>query len=217
MNVRKIVNMFDTIIPQDDGQFKIGHVLSAYHKKKNVRFIEVGANDGIKDDPIYKWATMHDWEGILIEPVKSAFKLLCKNYSNFSKMTPINVAVSTEVGTVTMFVNKNKTGVASLYKKHPPNGGSKKVTVSCVTLDKVIMDNNFENFDLLQIDAEGHDFEVLKSINLSKYTPDIIHYEHRHLSSEDLKDCDDYLREFGYIILKNRNNTIGVLNYDKGA
>lgn len=205
------MKLFDKIVPQDDGQFKIGHVLTAYRKKKGIRFIEVGANDGITNDPIYDWAQKGEWEGILIEPGCEAFDLLKENYNDFPNVILLNVAISSYCGVIPLFVNKRTTGAASVHRKHPPNWKAKKREVECLTLNQVIEDHDFAEFDLLQIDAEGHDFEVLKSISLDIYHPVIIHYEHRHLSKKDLKNCDSYLENLGYTILKNRNNTLGVL------
>ena len=52
--------------------------------------------------------------------------------------------------------------------------------------------------DLLQIDAEGFDFEVIKMLDLRAMKPAIIHYEHFHLSPADRRAANEYLAEHGY-------------------
>jgi hypothetical protein len=50
------------------------------------------------------------------------------------------------------------------------------------TVDKICEKYAWNNFELLMIDTEGYDYEILKSINLKKYTPRVISFEHVHLS-----------------------------------
>lgn len=45
---------------------------------ENVKFIQIGANDGITDDPIRKYILNHNWKGVLVEPNASVFESLKK-------------------------------------------------------------------------------------------------------------------------------------------
>ena len=48
-------------------------------------FIQVGAHNGLKNDPINKYIRQNGWKGILIEPQKNIFNELKENYKEFSK------------------------------------------------------------------------------------------------------------------------------------
>jgi hypothetical protein len=37
--------------------------------KDKVRFIQIGANDGIKNDPVHAFIKKYYWTGILVEPI----------------------------------------------------------------------------------------------------------------------------------------------------
>ena len=52
--------------------------------------------------------------------------------------------------------------------------------IQAKTLNSVIENSKFKNkkINLISIDVEGHELEVIKSINLTKYTPDMIIVEH---------------------------------------
>ena len=52
--------------------------------------------------------------------------------------------------------------------------------------------------DLLQIDAEGYDFELLKIFPFSRVIPKIIHFEHIHLNEIDRNNCLEFLHNIGY-------------------
>ena len=56
------------------------------------------------------------------------------------------------------------------------------------TLDINLLLNKFKNTNLLFIDAEGHDYIILKKINLKKFKINTIIFENRHLSNISVKD-----------------------------
>ena len=56
--------------------------------------------------------------------------------------------------------------------------------------------------DVLDIDVEGMDFEILKSINLEKYQPKLIMFESDiPLNTFINSDIDSYLKNSGYILI----------------
>ena len=48
-----------------DLEFVIAHLLL---RKKEIFFIQIGANDGKSTDPLYRFVTELGWSGILVEP-----------------------------------------------------------------------------------------------------------------------------------------------------
>ncbi len=57
------------------------NIIKEYLKtKKDIFFIQVGANDGKSFDPIYKWVISKKWEGVLIEPLPHLVEKLKQNY-----------------------------------------------------------------------------------------------------------------------------------------
>ena len=48
------------------------------------------------------------------------------------------------------------------------------------------------------IDTEGMDFEVIKSLDFSRFHPTIIQFEHIHLTDGNLTGCVELLTEHGY-------------------
>ena len=51
-----------------------------------------------------------------------------------------------------------------------------------ITLNDLIASHQYETFDILQVDCEGFDGEVLKSLDFKNCRPKIIQFEHGHMS-----------------------------------
>ncbi len=79
-----------------------------------------------------------------------------------------------------------------------------EVNVPCMTVQEIINTEGMTRVDLVQIDTEGYDFEILKSIDLQLIKPSVIRYEHIHLKDEDRQKSVDLLVNNGYKILFER-------------
>jgi len=173
-------------------------------------FVEVG----VCDFDTCEQLILNGWSGLMVEPVKYYFDKL-KKYENIKYE---NVAISDTIGETEIhfinpqMINENSEnewlkGISSL------NGGgcfaieiNKKVNflnktlkekVKLFTLDYMCKKYNIKSIDFLKIDTEGHDFKVLKSINLDKIYVKMIKIEHKHLSHIKIVD---YLKERNYIV-----------------
>ncbi|MFH7326250.1 FkbM family methyltransferase, partial [Desulfurivibrio sp. C05AmB] len=60
--------------------------------------------------------------------------------------------------------------------------GYTKKTTRCSTLNRILDDTKYKNkqIDLLSVDAEGHDLEVLMSLDFDRYDPKLIAVETHH-------------------------------------
>ncbi len=60
-----------------------------------------------------------------------------------------------------------------------------KENVTTRTLESVFVEHNIPHeFEILSIDVEGHDYEVLRGVNLAEYRPRLIVIEMRTFSFE---------------------------------
>ncbi len=178
-------------------------------------FIQVGAFDA-QGDPILYYMEKYNINGIMIEPNPTPFKRLQHNQV-LREITLLNIAISPEEGIRNLyFVPENK---ADSYGKRywakycstlVPDRGRimefsedvENIKVECCTLQRVINDHDVKNVDLLLIDTEGHDYEVIKSLDFGKIKPKIIHYEERHIPKDENIECHHFLKEQGYVIFE---------------
>jgi FkbM family methyltransferase len=168
--------------------------------KKGV-YVDVGAYHPIKFSNTYA-LYKRGWRGINIDmdPVKiEAFRL--------ARTADMNVcaAISCEK-TVKQVYNFSTYGLTSTLEPEVAAKDNKQPTsvrsVSTTTLDDVLEHSRYSNLeiDLLSIDAEGHDFQVLTSIDIRKYRPKIIIVESSSRSMKDVigSKVYRYLDERGY-------------------
>ena len=66
-------------------------------------FVQVGANDGLKDDQLSQYIKQDGWSGILIEPQAEAFERLQFNYRDCDNLRFENTAIGAEQGTLKLY------------------------------------------------------------------------------------------------------------------
>lgn len=204
----------------------VEHVMSK--KGKPLKFVQVGANDGMYGDPLRSYVLNSGWTGILCEPQRDVFELLKQNYQGHSDQLIFeNIAISSAVDNIELFRAPNisaRQGMARLSELtvtssdprtvsrqsgHPVDR-LEKFSIPTMTLDALVQKHKFEQFDVLQIDVEGFDYDVLKTLSLDKYRPAVIQFEHGHLGVNQLSEAAVHLEKFGYILYFGGHSTDSV-------
>ena len=83
--------------------------------------------------------------------------------------------------------------------------------MQCHTVESILRQHGFDTVDLLQIDAEGYDYEIIKTIDFQQLRPSIIAFEQLHLSERDRDNCIELLASHGYRFLVERMDVIACL------
>jgi FkbM family methyltransferase len=191
-------------------------------------FVQIGANNGVRNDPIHKHVLSHHWRGILVEPQPDVFRELVANYAGETQLIFENVAIAAEDGVVSIFTEddsvpgQRRTGQASLFKEHVAfnlgkGGRIKELRVPALSVSSLISKHAISKVDLLQIDAERYDFEIIKMFGLSKLKPTIINFEHQSLYGPERRACWKYLADRGYSLRTDPTNsdTVAYLEADQ--
>ena len=61
-------------------------------------FIQIGSNDGLKNDPLRKNILAGNWKGILVEPDYNNFQKLIQNYSGVQGLVFENTGIADRNG-----------------------------------------------------------------------------------------------------------------------
>jgi len=187
-------------------------------KKRKVKFIQIGANDGVRGDPIHEYVIKYHWNGILVEPNTFFFEKLRENYNNdTSHLVFLNSAIG-ESGKFTLYWAPLSQGTGSLDKNHVlkcigrENAASiQEIDVACITFSELIDQNpDFRSVDLLIIDAEGHDATIVCSIDFEKFKADVIIFEFMHLTNSEIEKSEKYLQDHGYFVKYDESECIAV-------
>ena len=194
-------------------------ILKALKEKDSVFFVQVGSNDGLRDDPIQELISGNKkWRGIFIEPVRYLFDRLKHNYGNSNRFIFENKAISSNKSAMCFFYVSDKAKselgdslpdwhdqLGSFDKNHilkhlggivEPYILSEKI--EAVSLQDIFDKHKITEIDLLHIDTEGHDYKVLSTLDFSRYKPSVILYENNHLSDVERKLSESLLTKNGY-------------------
>ena len=178
-------------------------------------FVQIGANNGMTDDPIRQFVTRYHWRGLLVEPQPQVFQHLLKNYEDEKQLTFENAAIADHDGTARLFVADHQdetadlTVFASLKRDalirgldNPKAAGVqvqvKEVEVPTLSVQTLVAKHRITKIDLLQTDVQGYDREVVEQFLASGTKPTIIQFEHCHTSRLALDALYRKLVKHGY-------------------
>jgi FkbM family methyltransferase len=205
---------------QVDFEYVLDHYLASRDDPRPFFFVQVGAMDGVFEDPLHARIRAGGWHGILIEPQPFHFGRLVENYAGLNGLTFVNAAISEQAGPKGMYAIKGADGQPieslgglmtfredrlrkSLQGKlgdRYPGSSVGSVEVACTTFAEVLADTSY--LDLLQIDVEGFDLEILKLFAFDRLAPPIVRFEHRLLSADELDQAVRLLARHGYRMVR---------------
>ena len=84
------------------------------------------------------------------------------------------------------------------YISNDPNEYIEEVRVKALTLATLCKQYAVGQIDFVLIDCQGFDYQILKQFDFTKFSPDIINYEHCLLNASDLKKSRELLVQNGY-------------------
>ena len=171
---------------------------------------------------------------LLVEPVKSAFDQLEKNYSNYKNAKLINKAIDVVNGKKNIFsVNpkyydfyekkyKSKdvswlSVLASFHKEHLEYHGIKSnhiqsTEIDCINFKELIEQNDFQKLDLLVVDTEGYDDVLITNFIQNIDIRPIIILEWIHIKKNKAEELIELLKSNNYKFLKLNKDLICIQN-----
>ena len=103
-----------------------------------------------------------------------------------------------------------KNGLGSEPDRPTVEKYGKLTQVNCVTFETLLSKHNIENFDVVKIDAEGHDYKIFKQINLEKYRPKIVRLEWINLSEEEQEEIKFQFEKHNYVVELTGQDIVGL-------
>ena len=174
-------------------------VLAYFNNKKDGFFIDIGAFDGVAISNTYALEQI-GWTGICIEPLPEQFLNLQKN----RKCDLYNVAIGENDDTTIEFIDADGySGFESTMSKNHKSrvkesfGELKKINVKTMTFGKLMQKYpERTHINYMSIDVEGGELAILKTIDFSIFSFDIITIE-----NNNKVEVDKYMLEKGYHVL----------------
>ena len=145
-------------------------------------FLEVGANDGVRQSNTYYFQKRKNWNGILIEPIprlaqscrkyrKGAYvveAVLIANGDLRQTMTVVDADLMSQIGEVP----DHETHMNLAQKVQ----GITTNSIECrtMTISEVIDESPFERVSFMSVDVEGYELQVLQGLNIDRHCPDLL-------------------------------------------
>lgn len=166
-------------------------------------FVDVGANVG-------NWARAFaarmssEPRGLLVEPspeAVTALRLAIRTAGLYS-LDILQSAASDRVGNSSFFMEASCGETSSFLEEHSLRE-AKKISVTTITLDNELSERKIDFVDFLKIDAEGHDFNILRGTQgyIEQNQIAAIQFEYNYpwqMVGSTLRSAFQFLEGYGY-------------------
>jgi FkbM family methyltransferase len=191
-------------------------LLRCFPSLYGLNFIQIGANDGIRADPISRYIKSGAWSGLLFEPLAANHGALVRHHAGNTRLEIRRAAIDTISGHRLMYDLDRVAwpnlpdwayGMGSFSRDHVLNaarglGLDEKAIVqeeiTTVAWEEVWRDFGLRRCDLLVLDTEGFDLALLRTAGLAKHRPRVIHLEHGCATLDDQLQLYRELIGLGY-------------------
>ena len=176
-------------------QFGEDLIINNFFKNFVGKYVDIGCYHPIKYNNtllLYE----KGWTGINIDLNQTSIDLF-----NVVRKNDLNIlaCLSDKEEEVVVYFDNKFSALNSIYTKNLDKFGIKdfkKIKVKTKIFSNLVKDN----FDFLNIDCEGNDYKILRSIDLKKYNPKLICIEIS--SKEDKKSILEYLDTYTYELIE---------------
>ncbi len=176
--------------------------------------IQIGSNDGRTGDPLYPLLQKNKkWKALFVEPVPYSFEKLKNNYPDSHRFSFENVAIN-EGKTMDFFWVNSAAKKAlpelpywfdqlgSFDKQHILKhfDGALAPFIEATLLEGIDLNtlfnrNKVKQISVLHIDTEGYDWKILSQLELNRFQPKFILFEHHHLTDLERKAAARFLEK----------------------
>lgn len=204
-------------------------LLRTFPTLDRLNFVQVGANDGQRADPIQRFISKASWSGVFVEPIPHFCANLRRTYPDSSRFSIINAAVDQISGERSLYsLREDLTsvpdwawGLAS-FDLHRVQTAAKDLGLSAadiierkvrtVTWSDLWSLFGHRSCDVLVVDTEGYDITLLRLAELEKIKPKVIHFEHSCTTRDEQLAFYHQLLGLGYELATSEGDTIAYLS-----
>ncbi|MDF1614767.1 FkbM family methyltransferase [Desulfurivibrio dismutans] len=197
------------------------------------RFLQIGANDGKTNDPLFPCIKKFRLAGICVEPLPEAFEILRETYREHSNVVLVQRAIGSSEEMMKLYVaglpenatvaerldasrkaTFSKESAIAKTKKECGLGSDQEVEarleichVKTTTLPGLLAEYGHPRVDILQIDAEGEDWNILQQVAVLPALPSLVNLEHKGLSQKARHEMHTWFARAGYLWFEHGRDT----------
>jgi FkbM family methyltransferase len=190
-------------------------------------FLQIGANDGYRSDPLNLAIFRHRLTGTFVEPQANYFGELQRTYRNFPGMVFLQCAVAENHGAMTMYTLDCSGGrlpgwahgVGTLSREQIQKFGDqidnidgyiRAGEVQCVTVADLLDRAAHRDPDIIVVDAEGFDHAILSQFDFAKLSTKLVIYETESMAEKDAADLAQRLEAGGFALFEAGQDTVAM-------
>lgn len=188
-------------------------------------FVEIGANDGVKDDHLRPYILGGRWTGVMVEPVPYVFEKLRANYAGRDGVRFENAAIAETDGTMPFFhlgegaagedphwydeIGSFSRETVLQHARQVPALEERlaETEVPVLTFTSLCERHALDRVDIVVIDTEGYDGRLVRAFPFDRFRPRVLVYEHFHLSRTERTGTRAHLHSHGYETLEEGMDT----------
>ena len=141
----------------------------------------------------------------VVEANPKNIEKLNKSYKNYDNVKILNFAISSNDDEITLYYAEEDSPHYQVcssninhVKKYYPNSVIKKFNIKSISINDFLKKYSINQIDYLSIDIEGLDYDVLMSIDFTKFSIDNICIEYLHLTKFQKINLINFLSKKGY-------------------
>ncbi|PWT72749.1 MAG: hypothetical protein C5B59_15020 [Bacteroidetes bacterium] len=202
-------------------------LLEAMSTKGPLTFVQIGSNDGLKNDPIGNLIKQYKWKGIMVEPFESNFSKLKENFNGYSGLVFEQCGITDRSGERDFFYIEDigpdepdwydqvgsfdKTTFLKNIEVVPDLSRRMAIKkISTKTFDELLSEHKMQHVDILHLDTEGYDYKILLTIDFKKFQPTVVIFENEWMTQYELKEIKNYFKKFNYKLYYHHVDCIAV-------
>ena len=190
-------------------------------------FLQIGANDGYRSDPLNLAIFRHRLTGTFVEPQANYFGELQRTYRNFPGMVFLQCAVAENRGAMTMYTLDCSGGrlpgwahgVGTLSREQIQKFGDqiddidayiRASEVQCITGADLLDRAAHRDPDIIVVDAEGFDHVILSQFDFARLSTKLVIYETESMAEKDAADLAQRLQVGGFALFEAGQDTVAM-------
>jgi len=192
---------------------------------RGLSFIQIGANDGRRADPIRAFIDDYDWTGLMFEPLRANFADLQRHRGGNPRLRLRRAAIDAVAGrrllydlspAATAALPDWTRGLGSFSRERVaqaarelslPDSAIMAEDVETITWAQVWQEFGPRRCDVLVLDTEGCDIPLLRAADLANHLPRIVHFEHACATLDERISFHRELVDLGYEINTHEGDT----------
>jgi FkbM family methyltransferase len=212
---------------------QIGGYLDCFFKNYSEypSFLQKGASDGLRNDPVRDFIVRDGWSGVFVEPLPDVFPLLQRNYERYATrqgLQFVNAAIASHSKSLPFYTFSDSflatkpleerlhfLRKASFSREQVKSFANSDediaiIHVPCLGIGELLATYFPEgNLGLLALDVEGHECEILTEIDFAQTKISAVLFETWNLQSNREK-VFEILRTAGYLIHEAEGDALAV-------